>query len=436
MTVSHVAPADPRPTGRRSRCWRSGIFQALLNAIGWVLAWIYDLVGNYGLSIILLTILIKVVLLPLGVKQIKSMQAMQSIQPKVKELQKKYKGNKTKVQEETMKLYKEAGVNPLGGCLPLLLQFPILIAMYAVIRAPQLQPVDDSGQQVASEQATAYAVHNSHLPIDSQLFEDVVDHQNLGFLGMNLQCSAAQSGKDAEISSSDRSPVRANTPIVVVTDGTVGSLPFDATTGAPIPGTVTNANPDGIAGIDCGSSPANKIPYFALLIVMIGTTFYQQRQMQKASPPGAASGQQQAILKLMPIMFGIFGYTFPAGLTLYWTVEHMADRTAIRPAEGRPYRPGCDGAPDRSSSGEEREQIWPPKPDSRPRMQEAGGAVAEARAGQAAQRLSSGTKSTGNSAFGQRWQEHAAKGSSGSNTGGARWQATSQVARLSSGEHA
>ena len=64
-----------------------GIFQALLNAIGWVLAWIYDLVGNYGLSIILLTILIKVVLLPLGVKQIKSMQAMQSIQPKVKELQ-------------------------------------------------------------------------------------------------------------------------------------------------------------------------------------------------------------------------------------------------------------------------------------------------------------------------------------------------------------
>ena len=104
-----------------------------------MLAWIYDVVGNYGLSIIVLTIVIKVVLLPLGVKQIKSMQAMQAIQPKVKELQKKYKGNKAKVQEETMKLYKEAGVNPLGGCLPLLLQFPILIAMYAVIRAPELR---------------------------------------------------------------------------------------------------------------------------------------------------------------------------------------------------------------------------------------------------------------------------------------------------------
>ncbi len=112
-----------------------------------MLAAIFDVVGNYGLSIIVLTIVIKVVLLPLGVKQIKSMQAMQSIQPKVKELQKKYKGNKAKVQEETMKLYKEAGVNPLGGCLPLLLQFPILIAMYAVIRAPELRPVDAEGRR-------------------------------------------------------------------------------------------------------------------------------------------------------------------------------------------------------------------------------------------------------------------------------------------------
>jgi YidC/Oxa1 family membrane protein insertase len=278
-----------------------GIFQALLNAIGWVLAWIYDIVGNYGLSIILLTIVIKIVLLPLGVKQIKSMQAMQSIQPKVKELQKKYKGNKAKVQEETMKLYKDAGVNPLGGCLPLLLQFPILIAMYAVIRAPELQPTD-----VVDGTPTAYLVHNSHLPVDSQLFENVLMHEDLNFLGMNLQCSAAQSGSPADISGSDREQVLPDTPILN-SDGS--ELPFDANTGT---GT-----------IPCGNTTTDKIPYFALLVVMIGTTFYQQRQMQKASPPGAASGQQQAILKLMPIMFGIFGYTFPAGLTLYWTVSNM-----------------------------------------------------------------------------------------------------------------
>jgi YidC/Oxa1 family membrane protein insertase len=294
-----------------------GVFQGLLNAIGWVLAQIYDLVGNYGLSIIVLTIVIKVVLLPLGVKQIKSMQAMQSIQPKVKELQKKFKGNKAKIQEETMKLYKEAGVNPLGGCLPLLLQFPILIAMYAVIRAPQLQPADAAGNVVPSTvqvngqpapnpDLATYLVHNSHLPEDSALFKNVVLHQNLNFLGMNLQCSAAQSGTQATISDSSRNPVEPDKPILY-SDGT--PLPFSATTG------------DG--KLPCGSKTVDKIPYFALLLFMVATTFYQQRQMQQASPPGAASGQQQAILKLMPLMFGIFGFTFPAGLTLYWTTSNL-----------------------------------------------------------------------------------------------------------------
>jgi YidC/Oxa1 family membrane protein insertase len=151
-----------------------------------------------------------------------------------------------------------------------------------------------------------YEIHNNHLPIDSQLFENVVLHQNLNFLAMNLQCSAAQSGTQASEKASDRTDVKAETPILS-SDGK--PLPFDATTG------------DG--KINCGSSPVSKIPYFVLLVVMVATTFYQQRQMQKASPPGAASGQQQAILKFMPLMFGIFGFTFPAGLTLYWTVSNL-----------------------------------------------------------------------------------------------------------------
>ena len=113
------------------------VFQALLDAIGWVLAGIYDVIPNYGVSIIILTLVIRVLLLARSASSRSSRcRRMQAIQPKIKELQKKYKGNKQKAQEETMKLYKEAGVNPLGGCLPLLLQFPILIAMYAVIRAP------------------------------------------------------------------------------------------------------------------------------------------------------------------------------------------------------------------------------------------------------------------------------------------------------------
>src|SRR2546427_2469995 len=106
-------------------------WQAILNFLGAILAFFYKLVPNYGVAIILLTLAMRVVLLPLGIKQIRSMQAMQTIQPRVKAIQQKYKGKpdaRQKINEETMKLYKEYGVNPLGGCLPMVLQFPVLIA--------------------------------------------------------------------------------------------------------------------------------------------------------------------------------------------------------------------------------------------------------------------------------------------------------------------
>src|SRR5713101_4338454 len=99
----------------------SPAFQFLLNSIGWVLAEIYKYLPNYGAAIVILTLALRFLLVPLAIKQIKSMQNMQALQPKIKELQRKYKGNKQKIQEEQMKLYKDAGVNPLGGCLPLLL---------------------------------------------------------------------------------------------------------------------------------------------------------------------------------------------------------------------------------------------------------------------------------------------------------------------------
>ena len=222
-------------------------------------------------------------------------------------------------------------------------------------------------------------------------------HQNLDFLGMNLQCSAAQSGTDGgDLEQPTESPVRADTPIAVVNDGTVGPLPFDATTGA---GT-----------IPCGNATTDKIPYFALLIVMIGTTFYQQRQMQKASPPGAASGQQQAILKLMPIMFGIFGYTFPAGLTLYWTVSNtwqIGQQYVLLKAG----HIGPDAMERRIAEQRAKNANKPAaKPGLMARMQERAEQSQKAKGGQQPKKPSSGQKSTGKLAFGHRWQGHAAEG--------------------------
>lgn len=99
----------------------------------WVLQMLYGFVGDYGVAIIGLTILIRIALLPLTIKQTKSMYELQRIQPKIKALQEKYKNDKEKLQEETLKFYTENKVNPFGGCLPLLLQMPIFFALFQML---------------------------------------------------------------------------------------------------------------------------------------------------------------------------------------------------------------------------------------------------------------------------------------------------------------
>ncbi len=103
-------------------------------ALGQVLIFFHRFVGDYGLAIILLTILVRVVLLPLTIKQTRSMQDMQRVQPMLKKLQEKYKDDKQKLQEEMMKFYQEHKVNPLGGCLPMLLQLPVMIALFYMLK--------------------------------------------------------------------------------------------------------------------------------------------------------------------------------------------------------------------------------------------------------------------------------------------------------------
>ena len=111
-------------------------FIAFLQAILTVFYNISGYIGfaNYGVAIILMTIVIKILLYPLTVKQIKSMKAMQDLRPKMKELQEKFKDKPEKLQQEMAALYKNSGVNPLAGCLPLLAQMPILMGIFFAIR--------------------------------------------------------------------------------------------------------------------------------------------------------------------------------------------------------------------------------------------------------------------------------------------------------------
>ena len=260
------------------------LWQALLDFIGTVVAAIYDVIPNYGVTIIVLTVVIRVILLPLGIRQIRSMQAMQIIQPELKKIQTKFKGDRAKQQEATMRLYKEHGVNPFSGCWPVLLQFPILISMYSVLRHPQHPP------HLPAESALRTQIE-VQLPPDGPSADAAPAPDGTTFLSMNLLCAPNQAGTGT---ASLRDPA------------------------------VKDANGDPIAyAVDCGDGIPARIPYYLFAALMFLTTWFQQKQMQSATPSNAASDQQQAIMKVMPIMFGVFGFFFPAGLVLYWSTSNL-----------------------------------------------------------------------------------------------------------------
>ncbi len=117
----------------------SSIFEPIVQLLELVLGFFHDFLGtagieSYGVSIIVLTIIIKMAFYPLTKKQVQSMKGMQELQPKMKKLQEKFKNDPKRLQQEMGALYKSAGVNPLAGCLPLLAQMPILMAMFYALQ--------------------------------------------------------------------------------------------------------------------------------------------------------------------------------------------------------------------------------------------------------------------------------------------------------------
>ncbi len=114
------------------------MFDFIAYPIGHFLRFIYEVLSfkNYGIAIILLTVIIRTLLLPLYIKQYRSTSKMGEIQPKMKKLQEKYKNDNEKLNQHMMELYRENNINPAGGCLPLLLQIPILFSLYYVISQP------------------------------------------------------------------------------------------------------------------------------------------------------------------------------------------------------------------------------------------------------------------------------------------------------------
>jgi YidC/Oxa1 family membrane protein insertase len=319
----------------------------LLQGLGTLLSFLYDLVRSYGLAIILLTVLVRLVLLPLTIRQTRSMQEMAKLQPKVKELQKKYKGNRQKLAEETQKLYREHQVNPLGGCLPLVLQLPVFFALFAVLRAtegafavpveppsaaavqaegticrPDTSPSVDGDRpsavicEVPGRGEVVYEIEgwrskNDRVPIDSPppslaiCQPDVQDNRVAGFL-----CQS--------VLGPGHLPERGELFAAIVEDRAqfLGiELACSPTQAASEEGIRLCAGPAAEGGV----VPA--IPYFVMVALMVGTTYYQTKQMQRASA-GPAAQQQQLMGRIMPIFLGFISISISAGVLVYWVTTN------------------------------------------------------------------------------------------------------------------
>ena len=196
--------------------------------IGYPMQWIYSVVNNYGVSIILVTIIIRLCLLPLYSKQIKNTAKMAEISAQQKEIQAKYARDRVKMNEEMNALYQKAGVSPMSGCLPLLIQLPIIWGLFALLRTPLTYMT--SPNMIA-------AVHENFLWIEDLCQPD--------------------------------------------TSLLVGILPV-------------------LAGI---------------------TTYFTSAGMGAAQGPGG--GMASSMKYFMPVMIFVLGRSFPAGLTLYWTIGNV-----------------------------------------------------------------------------------------------------------------
>ena len=128
------------------------MWKTITKPFAWLMIWLYNLTGSYGWAIILFALAVNLILTPFMAKSKKSMMRSTRLQPKIQELQRRHEGNQQKLNAEMQKLYREEGVNPMSGCLWSLIPFPILIALYSVIRMPMTRMMSVSSEFVTTLQ--------------------------------------------------------------------------------------------------------------------------------------------------------------------------------------------------------------------------------------------------------------------------------------------
>jgi YidC/Oxa1 family membrane protein insertase len=254
----------------------------LYQAVAWLLVQIHsgmapifgtDSGYSWALSIVLLTVGMRLVLFPVFVKQIRNQRAMQKVQPKMKELQAKYKNDKEKLNQEMMAMWREAGANPFSGCLPLLLQIPIFISLFHTLR--ELKPIKGCPNPTATACYHSFPGFPQHL---------VASAARAKIFGVPIQSSFTTSAA------------------------------FLHDLG--------------------GNQTSTRVLCLVLTILMGASTFITQRQLMARNGPaeGQMAQQQKILLYVFPVLFLFYGFKFPIGVLLYWlttNVWSMAQQSVV-----------------------------------------------------------------------------------------------------------
>ncbi len=244
----------------------------MFDAIATVLAWCYDVVHSYAGAIVLLTLGVMVLLTPLTLKGTRSMIKMQEMQPELKKLQEKYKDDREKLNEEMMAFYKDNGINPVAGCLPTLIQIPVFIVLYQVIRGLTTRVGglgSETGAAMVGQEFPAKPPFDpKYIHHDTALYQDLSGTNEMLSWGLDLSITPAQA----------------------LSEGVVTAL-----------------------------------PYLALIAVVAVSSWYQQKQIQGRRKPGQAevNPQQQAIMKVLPFMLPVISFSMPTALVIYFVFSNL-----------------------------------------------------------------------------------------------------------------